>query len=275
LKSVPSGDVVIEISDEKGTVIRRFSSSDKVERIEDKQSFPTYWLRPEMAPTKSTGLNRFVWDLRYPRPMTMRYEYGISAAYGADTPRLPEGPLVLPGKYQIRLTVDGRSYVTPLIVKMDPRVSVSRADLEKQFSIEMSIDRALSESFTAISEISRVREQLKAVNSSTTSRDSGRAINTSTEALGRKVTEVLGDPSIESSGPTFRGVNSALAQLMVTVSAADSAPTIQAIAAFETSRKALDTLTESWRQLKEKDLAELNDQLRKQNERVIELGAGN
>ena len=40
---------------------------------------------------------------------------------------VPEGPLALPGIYQVKLTVDGRSYTAPLEVKMDPRVRVARS----------------------------------------------------------------------------------------------------------------------------------------------------
>jgi hypothetical protein len=71
------------------------------------------------------GTHRFTWDLRLP---------------GLPTAANPEGggsgPLVLPGTYSVRLTVDGAVAVSqPLRVQLDPRVAadgVTQADLEAQ-----------------------------------------------------------------------------------------------------------------------------------------------
>ena len=42
--------------------------------------------------------------------------------------------MALPGKYQVRLTVDGKSLTEPLELRMDPRLKGRAEDLEKQFA---------------------------------------------------------------------------------------------------------------------------------------------
>jgi hypothetical protein len=67
----------------------------------------------------------------------------MATAFGEDTAMLPQGPMVVPIKYQIRLTVDGKASVQPLTVAMDPRVKTPPADLQKQFDLGMKIWEAL------------------------------------------------------------------------------------------------------------------------------------
>ena len=72
---------------------------------------------------KSAGMHRFVWDLRYPGPW-------ISNA----RPQGPNGPLVPPDQYTVRLTVGSWTNTKPLTVKEDPRVidsGVTDADLRE------------------------------------------------------------------------------------------------------------------------------------------------
>lgn len=57
----------------------------------------------------------------------------------------PRGPLVLPGTYEVRLSVSGQIYRQPLTVKMDPRIQTPAADLRKQFELGMKIWQALME----------------------------------------------------------------------------------------------------------------------------------
>ena len=76
-------------------------------------------------------MNRYVWDLRYASPSAVQHTYPISALY-ERTHAEPQGPFVVPGKYEVRLTVDGKTYKQPLVVEMDPRVKVTQAELQQQ-----------------------------------------------------------------------------------------------------------------------------------------------
>ena len=61
-------------------------------------------------------MNRYVWDLRYAAPDALQHTYPISALY-ERTHAEPQGPFVVPGKYEVRLTVDGKTYKQPLTVR--------------------------------------------------------------------------------------------------------------------------------------------------------------
>ena len=67
-----------------------------------------------VTPTRQAGINRVLWDLRHA---------GLAARPGSRA-RPPAGPRVVPGRYTVRLTVDGRDYERPVEVREDPRVKV-------------------------------------------------------------------------------------------------------------------------------------------------------
>src|SRR5262249_5210296 len=125
LKSAASGPVVLEITDQSGKLVRRFSSADKPDPPNEKEiNVPMYWVRMLRTLSAEPGMHRWVWDLHYPEPKSLDREYPISAIYH-DTPRIPLGPAVLPGTYMIKLTVGGKTFSQPLTIKMDPRVKAS------------------------------------------------------------------------------------------------------------------------------------------------------
>ncbi|MGB8593701.1 MAG: hypothetical protein WCD40_20145, partial [Candidatus Acidiferrales bacterium] len=131
LARTASDAVTIEIVDAQGKLARRYSSADAPDVTQtelEKQLIPLYWVRmPKILPTEA-GMHRWVWDLHYTTPLSLRKDYPI-AAIPHDTPRVPLGPRALPGLYTVKLTVDGQSYTASLTVKMDPRVNTARASL--------------------------------------------------------------------------------------------------------------------------------------------------
>jgi len=117
--------------------VRRYASSDKPEPLEKtagEHPIPMYWVRPAQILSGAAGVHRFVWDLHYAPPESLEHEFPISAILH-DTPKYPLGAWVVPGNYTVKLTVDGKSYSQPLVVKMDPRIKTSLADLRKQFEM--------------------------------------------------------------------------------------------------------------------------------------------
>ena len=49
----------------------------------------------------------------------------------------------MPGTYTVRLTVDGKTLVRSLQVRMDPRVKATAADLKSQFDASRALDAGL------------------------------------------------------------------------------------------------------------------------------------
>jgi hypothetical protein len=81
------------------------------------------------------------------------------ARFDTGTPR--PGPLVVPGDYTLRLTVDGRSITQPLTVELDPRSSASESDLEQQLAFVLGVRGQLARIADMVATIRGVREQLK------------------------------------------------------------------------------------------------------------------
>src|SRR5581483_5708466 len=69
LKSAASGSETLEILDRSGKVVRRFSSIDRPEAINEKElTAPMYWVRQPRTLASDAGMHRWVWDLHYPSP---------------------------------------------------------------------------------------------------------------------------------------------------------------------------------------------------------------
>ncbi|HUS09109.1 MAG TPA: hypothetical protein VMZ30_01495 [Pyrinomonadaceae bacterium] len=259
LNSVPAL-VTLEIVDSGGKVVRKYSSSDEPRKLDDTQAFPTYWFNPPAPLSRTAGLNRFVWDLRYERPKALRYGYSIAAAYGEDAIMLPEGPLVSPGTYQVRLNVDGRSYNSTVEVKMDPRVKVPALALSQQLVLEMKIIDAMQLSFSVVQQITDLRSQFKEMQSRLSSTPGDKSVLDLINSLDKQAAEMV---AVEQTYPpvgivSAASLNGALGSLLVQVEGADAAPTAQAANTFVIYKKLLDQQIAKWAALKTTDISRLN-----------------
>src|SRR6266566_4724843 len=132
LGTTPSSDVSIDVLDARGRVVRHTSSvPPRPIREMARPPMESLWLAPPRGLSTNVGLNRTNWDLRYDPPPAIRHGFEFNGNPGV-TPMAPEGPLVLPGTYTVRLAVDGKRYTQPLIVRPDPRSHASRVTLAPQ-----------------------------------------------------------------------------------------------------------------------------------------------
>jgi len=260
LQSVPAGEVTLEIIDSAGIQVRKYSSNDQPGKIDETQAFPTYWFNPPAPLSKKVGLNRFVWDLRYERPQALRFGYSIAAVFGEDAIMVPEGPLVLPGTYQVKLTSEGRTYSAPLEVKMDPRVRVASLALSQQLQLEMKIIAGMKQSYDAVQQVSDLRSELKQLQARFSSDPSAKPLLGAIAALDKKAAELV---AIEQTYPpvgivSAASLNGALGALLLQVESSDSAPTSQALGAFTTYRQLLVQQLSKLAMLKRRELSIVN-----------------
>ena len=141
--------VTLAIYDSSGFLVRRYNSDDAAVPIDPEITVPTYWVRPSRNPGSTAGMHRFVWDYRYADPLAASHDYPISAIMH-DTPRVPQGVLALPGRYTVRLTAGGRTYVQSFVLHMDPRVPISHAALKAQFELASRIVSLMNRSYTRV-----------------------------------------------------------------------------------------------------------------------------
>jgi photosystem II stability/assembly factor-like uncharacterized protein len=261
LNSDSIGPVTLEISDDEGKVIRRFSGADKPDPVnENAINIPTYWIRPPQVLSNRAGMHRFVWDLHYPAPDSVQHEYPISAIY-RDTSRYPLGPSALPGRYTIKLTVSGKTYSQPLTIKMDPRVKISAQGLRAQFELESKIAEAMHRNHAALQQVRGLRQQLGKLKAHAA------GLESAISALEQKARELEGTEEGSTflstpAGRSFTRLNIALNTVLSSVDSADAAPTSAQQSMFTQANSALEAQLSAWNELKTKDVPALNQKLR-------------
>ena len=255
LANAASGPVTLEILDAQGKTVRRYSSADPPERSREeleKELIPHYWLRQPKTLAVGAGMHRWIWDLRYATPSSTTHEYPI-AAVPHDTPWHPLGSLVLPGQYTVRLTANGKSYTSPIVVRMDPRVKTSPADLRQQLDLEMQLALAMTQGVQAVSQARSVREQLENLAKSTKG-----DLAESLENLDHEIAAIQGT----ADKPRLTAADATVNALYKDVEKADVAPTEAQAKASAKAQNELKAAVEAWEGVKAKSLPEINRRLR-------------
>jgi len=263
--------VTLEILD--GTrLVRRYASTDTAMPPADIGNVPRYWIRPTRVLPTTPGMHRFVWDLRYPEPRVLNFQYPISATPN-NTPRDPRGPWVVPGTYTVRLTVNGKTYTQPLTVRVDPRVKTPTATLARQFALSKGVYDDIGRTRTALDSVRALRGALRDLR--------GRATGDLTAALDSldRVAGALegagggfgGGGGGGSGSPTLAGAIGQLGQLYDALQDADVAPTTQLVAAVQDAQRDVPALVARWDTIRTRAVPALNTRLRAAS--LPELGA--
>ncbi len=116
---------------------------------------PTAPLRKEPVVPALAGGNAFVWeDMRYPDPVLLPN----SVTHGRA-----RGPLAMPGKYTVQLTVDGKIYTQAFEIVKDPRIETTPEEFKQQFDMLIKIRERLNELRNGVLTIRQMRQQLDSV----------------------------------------------------------------------------------------------------------------
>lgn len=152
LAEKPKGEVVLEVLDADGRVLRRLSSTPEPVRFaEDDPDEPAP--APEAALAADAGLHRAVWDLRLEGARRLE-----NARIDLGDPHF--GPHALPGVYTLRLTADGRTATARAEVLPDPRSRASASDLAANQAFMLELRATISRAVDRIEEIRWLRPQV-------------------------------------------------------------------------------------------------------------------
>jgi len=135
-KEEPEGEVTLTITDSEGTEAGRFSNED--------DGLPV-----------SAGMNRFVWDMRYPDAEPMP---------GGDTETkggpVRNGPLAPPGTYEATLSAGGEIHKQIFALLKDPRSDATQEELEEQFDLLIKVRDKLSQTRRAVGRARSLGDQV-------------------------------------------------------------------------------------------------------------------
>ncbi|MCU1268476.1 MAG: glycosyl hydrolase, repeat-containing protein [Acidobacteria bacterium] len=279
LKAKPTSEVVLEILDANGKSIRKYTAPapPKPGPAAGAAPGPTPATTPAPAaeegdffgggaaarvPTE-VGLNRFVWDLRY-----------------ADAVRFPgmilwagetRGPRIVPGNYQVKLTVDGQTMTEGFTVNPDPRLQTTAADYAKQLELGLKIRNKLTETHNAIIEIRDVRKQVDDLMKRVKDQPGAKVINDVGTTLNKSLTtieEALYQTKNQSSQDPLNfpiRLNNKLAALGGVVYAAEYAPSDQSYVVYDELVAQIDAQLLKLARLMKTDVPSFNQLVRDQN----------
>jgi hypothetical protein len=272
LKSAPQGDITLTISNSQGNVIRKYSSAEPGPTKLKPEDVPEYWFAPPTVLSKNAGMNRFVWNLRYPHPANLSYAlfneseksvafYGTEDAVPGVTPRFqPLGPQVVPGDYELALTVNGQTYRQTLHVIRDPRVHISQYDYVAQFDLLRQATAGMSTSYDAFGALAPVQhalaDRLKSFQANAQAKDDVKVLEDFNKKFG-----AIQDGTFTSPG--FGGANSELTQIIYVEDTGDGRPSESVRASVTQACQAITKSFEAWRKFNADDVPALNTLLQK------------
>ena len=244
-----AGPVTLTFKDAAGNVVISLRSDDKSIGIAKR-------------PTAKPGLNRYVWDLKYPGPakidgslFTPRVKPLVNEPDGAA------GPTAVPGSYTVDLAVGGTTHSVPLAIVRDPRLATADTDYADQLALLQTLNAAIGRGNEAVNRARRLKRQLAAL-SDRLGPDAalGPAIGAATDGL-TGVEGVLVDVHRVSPRDTLRnpsGLTDTLAALVAYVSNADNRPTTQGYAIVAEKVGKLDEQIAKLETLIATDIAAIN-----------------
>ncbi len=262
LPNAASGPLTIDVLDAAGRVVRHLSSVTPAPVPEAaRPPHPDFWLAPPSPLATSAGMHRAHWDLRHDAPASFTHSFEINATPGR-TPVSPEGRLALPGRYTLRLVVDGVTSTQTVAVRNDPRSPVTAAGLAAQHALLASLVGAAQVAYEAQQAATVLRTSL----SSATSSDASLTSFEPVAALGAALDSVAGAAddarvarvALRTLPPSFRDLNGAFVSQYAAHDNADLAPTAAMQAAFAASCKTLGEQLVRWRRVVERAIPAVN-----------------
>ena len=255
----PADKVTIEIADAQGRVIRTFTGTPPpAAPAAPAAPAPDDGFRPAPVPVPvKQGLNRFVWDTRYPDAKDFK---GLIMWAGSV-----RGPAAPPGTYQVRLTAAAVTKAQDFAIVRNPRITATDADLREQFTLASQINEKVSAANEAVVRIRDMKDQI----GDRTTKAGDTRIKAAGDALTVKLTDVEGDiyqyQNRSGQDPLNFPIrlNNKLAALQGIVEAGDYKPTDQAYAVFKELSSQLDKAFRKLDGVVKDDLETFNQQIAK------------
>jgi len=261
---ISAKSVTLEIFDPSGKPVRRYVSGVKKEQPQSPLPIAERWLPKPVVLENIAGAHRFVWDLRW----------GSSGAnpevdeqgFGA-----PRGPRVVPGTYQVKLTVDGNTFTQPLNVATDPRSQATTAELNEQQRVGLEIFTEVRSARKSLAEIGAVKKRLTEIERQSLKQHP--ELLTQVTELEAEIKKIEKPEKLQSPG-SIVGLDSAsmgLASALRVVESGNRTIPSQAMDLYREASKVASDGIAQWARLKSSQLAKLNEGLQKAGITTIQV----
>ena len=288
-----AGEVQVDIVDAKGVVVRSYSSKDPVltphpaldraayDKICQKNpgntfcGLPLYWPGAPVVFGAEAGMHRVAWDMRLQPTeagdVNAAGDVEATGAVAGHATLSESTPWAAPGNYTVRLTVDGKAYTQPLVLKLDPRVKTPAAALAPLHALTRQMWDGAQTAKKAYAEARALAAKL--ANESGADVDAFKAQLDSLAPApvrggrGRGFGRFGGPPpaaNLQNVGGTLMGAANAM-------QGAEVAPTANQVAACGRAAKQLDEVMKKWTATKTTALAALNAKRKAAGQSVITL----
>lgn len=250
--------VTLEILNSDGKVVRHFSSSDPVPPMPQMAPIAERWFPTPQRLLLTPGMHRFLWDLSQGSS-----DLGSgSVDVAGDEEDAPKGPRVAPGMYQVRLTVDEKSFTQPLEIVMDPRSSATAAVLQHQQEVGLRIYAETLRSRRAMAEIESVQKRLTDMQPQLAQHAE---LAASAKHLEQAMAQIVGGNDGQGNTKTdgLRAANIGLTSAMRVVESGDRTIPSQAMELYQQSSQTMNQRVQQWQNLKKTEILQLNQQLQK------------
>ena len=251
LKTKPEDNVTLSFLDSRGSLIKSITSKSAEDAHQPAAEEAETWTPAE------AGMNRFVWDMRYPEA---RRVPGDMSTEGAVT-----GPLALPGTYQVTVSVGDESQTQSFEILKDPRATTSQEDLEAQFDLLIKLRERISETHDSVNKIRSIRRQVDEWVKRVEGHSSAEPIAKSADTLKEKLFSIESE-LIQVNYTGQRDINNLptklnlrLAELIDVVAAADFAPPKQTYEVFEDFNARLAPQFQQLQEVVDKDVPEFEN----------------
>jgi hypothetical protein len=285
LDEAPDEPITLEIRDPDGTVVKTISSADEAGAARPIPQEPglsrplhepdlSYHATPQPYVTDEedeslpaeAGMNRFVWDLKYPEAFLAEGVHEASPAGGQTRVSVVTGytggPYAVPGTYEVTLSGDGWSQTRTLEVRKDPRLETTQAELQALFDFSVRVRDKITEIQRAVERIHAVQGQLMA----TRNRLEDEALVEEATALIEDLDAVAGELYKHKESGDHAHLHPELttsyARIYTMLISSDHQPPASARQRFEDLEPQFDRHVGRLQELMETDLAAFNQALR-------------
>jgi photosystem II stability/assembly factor-like uncharacterized protein len=242
LKTAAKDGVKVTVMDRNGTVVR------------------------ELAGSGEAGINRVVWDLRWTPPSSAQLQPPGGSA------RPPQGPLVLPGEYAVRVSTESLQASKNIRVEEDPRLQVSQSDRRAHFDSAMTLSRLYGSADLAREGLEAIQGQLKQLTQSLAKNDTVPTLRAAIGNLAKRVNElelrIVAQPSGAAASPLPGTPSPLLPRIAAIIGAIDgytAPPTPSQQEQIQALSSELRTVLTDINKLSEQDIPSLNKQLANNN----------